>query len=255
MKSFTNKTAVITGAGIGIGFEIARALAERGGNVILNDLDGGLAREASDKINEMGGKCIPVAGDSSDLACIDLMISRGVAEFGTIDIAVANAGITTFGHFLDYSLENFQRLSKVNLQGTFFLAQRAARQMVRQQTGGRIILMSSATGVTYHPDLTAYGMSKAAIMHLAKILGVELAKHRITVNAVSPGATLTERTIQLENGKFKEEWDRTTPTGKCATTEDIAHAALFLLSDQAGQITGQTIVVDGGWTSMSPPPH
>ena len=255
MTTFNNRTAVITGAGIGIGFAIAQSLAERGANLILNDLDAGLARAAADRIHELGGKCIPVAGDSSDLGCIDEMIRRGAAEFGRIDIAVANAGITTFGSFLDYSLENFQQLSRVNLQGTFFLAQRAARQMIAQGTGGRIALMSSATGIQFHPDLTAYGMSKAAIMHLAKMLGVELAGHGITVNAISPGATLTERTIQLEEGKFKEEWDRTTPTGKCATTGDVAHAALFLLSDQAGQITGQTIVVDGGWTSLSPPPH
>lgn len=255
MNSFTNKTAIITGAGIGIGFAIASAIARKGGNIILNDLDQALAQEAADKIRSFGGKCIPLAGDSSDLDCIELMIEKGIAEFGTIDMAIANAGITTFGSFLEYSLHNFQQLSKVNLQGTFFLAQKAARQMIEQKSGGRIVLMSSVTGLTFHPDLTAYGMSKAAIIFLAKNLGVELAQHGITVNAISPGATLTERTILLENGKFKEEWEKTSPNGKCATPEDIAHAALFLLSDHSSQITGHTIVIDGGWSSMSPPPH
>lgn len=255
MESFANKTTIITGAGIGIGFEIARSLAQKGANVILNDLDEKLAQAAADKIRNSGGNCIPVAGDSSDLGCIDQMIEKGVAEFGHIDLVIANAGITTFGNFLEYTPENFQKLTKVNLFGTFFLAQRAARQMIRQNSGGRIVLMSSVTGVTFHPDLTAYGMSKAAIIFLAKSLGVELAEHGITVNAVAPGATLTERTIKLENGKFKEEWERTTPSGKCVTTEEIAHAALFFLSEQAGQVTGQTVVVDGGWSSMSPPPH
>lgn len=97
-------------------------------------------------------------------------------------------------------------------------------------------------------------MSKAAIIFLAKTLGVELAKHQITVNAISPGATLTERTIELDGGDYKKTWERTTPNGKCATTNDIAHTALFLLADAANHITGQTIVVDGGWTGMSPPP-
>lgn len=255
MQNFTRKTTIITGAGAGIGFEIARSLIERGGNVLINDLNEDLARAAAEKLQDMGGQCIALAGDSGDLECIEEMINTAVAQFGKVDAVVANAGITTFGHFLNYSLDNFQQLLKVNLQGTFFLAQRAARQMIEQGGGGRIILMSSVTGLTYHPDLTAYGMSKAAIMFLAKNLGVELAAYGITVNAISPGATLTERTIQLENGKFREEWERTSPTGKCATPEDIACAALFLLADGASQITGQTIVIDGGWSSMSPPPH
>ena len=255
MESFTNKTAIITGAGIGIGFEIARSLVQKGANVILNDLDEKRAKKAADKIRNSGGNCIPITGDSSDLNCIDRMIESGVAEFGQIDMVIANAGITTFGNFLEYTSENFQKLTKVNLYGTFFLVQKAAQQMIKQGSSGRIVLMSSVTGLTFHPDLTAYGMSKAAIIFLAKSLGVELAQYGITVNAIAPGATLTERTIKLEDGKFKEEWERTSPTGKCATTEEIAHAALFFLSEQAGQVTGQTMVIDGGWSSMSPPPH
>lgn len=255
MNTFRKKTAVITGAGTGIGFEIARSLAAEGCQVVLNDIDDLLATTAAQKIRESGGTCLAIAGDSSDLSCIEQMIETAVTEFGRLDLAIANAGITTFGNFLEYSPQNFQQLSKVNLQGTFFLAQRAARRMIAQGAGGRILLMSSVTGLTFHPDLTAYGMSKAAIMFLAKNLGVELAGHGITVNAIAPGATLTERTVQLEDGKFQEEWERTSPTGKCSTPEDIARAALFLLSDGAGQITGQTIVIDGGWSSMSPPPH
>ena len=112
--------------------------------------------------------------------------------------------------------------------------------------------MSSVTGHQYHPDLAAYGMSKAAIRMMAKTLGVELAPHNITVNAISPGATLTERT--LEDNNYTAEWSAITPTGKPSTTADIAHTALFFLSPQTHQITGQTIVVDGGWTATSPPP-
>lgn len=250
-----NKVAIITGAGIGIGFEIARQLADKKVNIILNDMDGEVANLAIKKIKKTGGKAVPVIGDASDLSIIQKMIDTAITTFGRLDFAIANAGITTFGGFLDYPVERFQQLVKVNLQGTFFLAQQAAKQMIKQQSGGRILFMSSVTGHTYHPDLTTYGMSKAAIIFLAKTLGVELAKHQITVNAISPGATLTERTEELENGKYKKEWENTTPNGKCATTQDIAHTALFLLAEQSSHITSQTIVVDGGWTAMSPPPH
>jgi len=253
--SYKNKVAIITGAGIGIGFEIAKQLALAGAAVILNDIDAAVADKAVKSIQKAGGKCVAVSGDASTLPIIHQMVNTAVEKFGRLDYAIANAGITTFGGFLDYPIERFQELVQVNLQGTFFLAQQAAKQMIQQKTGGRIILMSSVTGHTYHPDLTTYGMSKAAIVFLAKTLGVELAKHQITVNAISPGATLTERTIELENGDYKKSWERTTPNGKCATTADIAHTALFLLADASSHITGQTIVVDGGWTSMSPPPN
>ena len=181
-------------------------------------------------------------------------LDEAVDSFGRLDIAVANAGITTYGNFLDYPPERFQQLVHLNLQGTFFLIQRAARQMIQQGQGGRILLMSSVTGHQYHPELTAYGMSKAAIRFLAKTLGVELAPHQITVNAISPGATLTVRTEALDHGDFSRQWEEITPTQRPATTEDIAHTALFLLSPQSKQITGQTIIVDGGWTATSPPP-
>lgn len=250
-----NKVAIITGAGIGIGFEIARQLAAKSVHIVLNDLDEKAAILAIQKIQQAGGKAVAVIGDASDLTVIQKMIDTAIATYGRVDFAIANAGITTFGGFLDYPVERFQQLVKVNLQGTFFLAQQAAKQMIKQQSGGRILLMSSVTGHTYHPDLTTYGMSKAAIVFLAKTLGVELAKHQITVNAISPGATLTERTEELEDGKYKKEWERTTPNGKCATTQDIAHTALFLLAEQSSHITSQTIIVDGGWTAMSPPPH
>lgn len=253
--SFDHKVAIITGAGIGIGFEIAKQLAFSGASIVLNDIDPKVATEAVQSIQEKGGKAIAVVGNSSDLKVIQQMINTAVETFGRLDFAIANAGITTFGNFLDYSLNNFQKLMQVNLQGTFFLAQQAALQMIKQQSGGRIILMSSVTGFTFHPDLTAYGMSKAAIVFLTKTLGVELGKHQITVNAIAPGATITERTIELEGGDYKAIWERTTPNGKCATTLDIANATLFLLADEAKHITSQTIIVDGGWTSMSPPPE
>ncbi|MBK9014666.1 MAG: SDR family oxidoreductase [Saprospiraceae bacterium] len=251
-KTFHNKTAIVTGAGVGIGFEIARQLAAQGAAVVLNDLDPALADEAASRISAEGGKVLPVPGDVSDLAVLQSLVNEAVAKFGSLDIAVANAGITTYGDFFEYTPEQFQQLVAVNLQGSFFLAQFAARQMKAQGTGGRILFMSSVTGHQSHRHLATYGMTKAGLEMLARGLVLELAPHQITVNAIAPGATLTERT--LHDPGYTETWERLTPTGRPATVEDIAHAALFLLSPLSGQITGQTLVVDGGWTAVSPQP-
>ncbi|MFQ5447093.1 MAG: SDR family NAD(P)-dependent oxidoreductase [Saprospiraceae bacterium] len=250
---FEHHTAIVTGAATGIGFEVARQLAAHGASVLLNDIDGTAACKAVEEINRGGGRCVAIAGDSSDLGLIEKMVDTAVQEFGRLDIAVANAGMTTFGEFLEYKFESFEQLIAVNLRGSFFLAQAAARQMVAQRSGGRIIFMSSVTGLQAHPGLGAYGMTKAALQMLAKSLGVELAHHRITVNAIAPGATLTERTLRL-GPRYREIWEKLTPTGTANTPLDVAHAALFLVSPQAAQITGQTLVIDGGWSSVSPPP-
>ena len=252
---FKDKVAIVTGAGIGIGFEIARQLAKRQAYVLINDIDESVAKDSVERIKSEGGVCDYVVGDSGNVEFIQKMVNRAVELFGKLDLTVANSGITTFGDFLEYTPESFQKLVEVNLQGTFFLAQKAALQMISQQSGGSILLMSSVTGHQHHPNLTAYGMSKAAIGFLAKNLGVELGKYGIRVNAISPGATLTERTRDLDEGQYQAQWEKITPLRSCATVEDIAQAALFLLSPQARHITAQTLIIDGGWTSYSPPPQ
>ncbi len=251
--SFKNKVAIITGAGIGIGFEIASQLAAAGASLVLNDINPIAAQQAVQTIQQKGGKGIAVVGDASDRSIIQEMVQTATENFGQLDFTIANAGITTFGSFLEYEWDNFQQLIAVNLQGSFFLAQQAAQQMIQQKTGGRILFMSSVTGHQAHPNLAAYGMSKAALEMLAKSLGVELAPHKITVNAIAPGATLTERTLQL-GSDYQKTWQDITPSGTVSTPTDIAYTTLFLLSDGARQITGQTIIVDGGWSSVSPPP-
>jgi NAD(P)-dependent dehydrogenase (short-subunit alcohol dehydrogenase family) len=141
---------------------------------------------------------------------------------------------------------------KVNLAGSFFLAQSAANQMKQQVGGGSLLFTSSVTGHQAHKNLAAYGMSKAALEMLARNLVIELSRYRINVNTIAPGATMTERT--MEDKDYATTWSQLTPMGKPATVADIANAALFLVSEKARHITGQSLVVDGGWTSISPNP-
>ena len=250
---FKNKVAIVTGAGKGIGFDICRSLAMGGATVVLNDIDSELAEKAANAINEnSAGNCIAMAGDSSDINFISQMVANTVAQFKQIDIVIANAGITFFGDFLTYSAESFFRVMQVNLGGSFFLAQAAANQMKTQLDGGSILFTSSVTGHQTHKDLAAYGMSKAALEMLAKNLVIELSHYKINVNTIAPGATLTERT--LEDPNYSEVWNKLTPMGRPAFVSDITNAALFLVSDKAKHITGQTLIIDGGWTSISPTP-
>ena len=252
---FSEKVAVVTGAGKGIGFEIAKQLVQEGASLVLNDIDGELADAAAVKLRREGpGKCMPAPGDASDYKCVQRLIAEATAEFGRIDFAVANAGNTLFGDFFDFTIEDFRRIVDLNLQGSFFLAQQAAIQMRLQGEGGRIILMSSTIGLRAYPKLAVYSMTKAALNMMAQSLVLDLSPYDITINAIAPGATVTERTL-LEDPDYAACWGSLIPNGRTARPTDVAKAALFLMSAEAGHITGHTLVVDGGWTAVSPYPQ
>lgn len=251
--SFAGKVALVTGAGVGIGYEIARQLALRGVKVLLNDVDEALASEAAQKITAEGTVCTGAGGDVSNLNTVQSLVDQAVREFGRLDLLVCNAGLTAWGDFFDYTPEMFEKVIGVNLRGSYFLTQAAARQMRTQGDGGRVLLMSSVSGHQAIQYLSVYGMTKAALEMMAKNLVIDLSPHGITINCIAPGATVTPRNL-ADDPNYETIWGNITPTGRVGTPGDIANAALFLLSPAASQITGQTLIVDGGWTAISPTP-
>lgn len=251
-NNFSGQVVIITGAGQGIGFEIARQLCLHGASVVLNDIDEALAKSAADKI-AVYGNCLAFAGDASEAGFILAMVDESIKQFGKLTIAIANAGITLFGGFLEYKPDDLQRVMNLNISGSFLLAQATAKQIERQKSGGSILLMSSVTGHQAHKNLAAYGITKAALEMLAKTLVIELSPLNISINAIAPGATLTERTTEDE--AYISTWSRITPMGRPASVEDIANAALFMVSPASRHITGQHLIIDGGWTSVSPSPY
>lgn len=252
-NTFNGQTAIITGAGQGIGFEISRQLARQGAAVLLNDIDEHLTDDAVKKIKAEGGNCIGITGDAADPVFINEMVQLAVRSFGHLTIAIANAGITLFADFFDYTPDAFKKVMQLNLGGSFFLAQSAAKLIKQQGSGGSILFMSSVVGHQAHKNLAAYAITKAGLEMLAKNLVIDLSPFQITVNAIAPGATLTERT--QHDSEYEKTWSRITPIGRPATSLDIANAALFLVSPAAKHITGQSLIIDGGWTSVSPSPY
>lgn len=243
-----DKVAIITGAGTGIGFAIASLLLENGANVVLNDLDNEVTEKATKTLDaKYSGQCLPFSGDAGNIEVIDGLVQYTLEHFGRIDFVVPNAGITLFGDFFEFSPQDFQKVVNLNLQGAFFLVQKASAIMKDQGSGGRIVLMSSITGIKSYPSLSVYAMTKAALRMLARSLVLVLGEHQITINAIAPGATLTERTA-LEEPDYAGAWGKLLPGGNVGKPEDIANTCLFLLSEGAAHISGQTLVVDGGWT-------
>jgi 3-oxoacyl-[acyl-carrier protein] reductase len=244
------KVAIITGAGMGIGYAIAELLLKNGARVVLNDVDKKVVENALVSLEKkFPDKCSVFVGDAADIEVIDRLVLFTLKQYNRIDFVIPNAGITLFGDFFKFKPEEFDKVIGLNLKGAFFLVQKTGEIMKTQGRGGRVILMSSITGIKGYPDLTAYSMTKAALQMMAKSLVLALAPYQITVNAIAPGATLTERT-EKEEPDYAGTWGKLIPSGIVGKPLDMAETCLFLLSDGAAHINGQTLVVDGGWTAI-----
>lgn len=256
MSQFVNKTAIITGAASGIGFQIAKHLCAEGASVMISDYNEELCHQAVAKIkqNQPHAKVAFSLGDASDVAYIYKLVEQTEQTFGAIHHIIANAGTTLFGAFLEFTEESFQKVMNLNLKGSFFLIQAFAKQCIKNKIKGSIVLMSSNIGGLAYPNLSAYSISKAGLRMMSKNLIAELSPLGIRINTVAPGATLTERTA-VEEADYWGVWSAITPLNQIAKPEDIADATLFLLSENAQHITGQTLVVDGGWESTGRRPN
>ncbi len=242
MSQFHNKVAIVTGAGSGIGLAIAQSLAKAGASVMISDINPSLV---NDFVSSGFGQ--GYAGDMSNMSSIKELVAETIKAFGKIDFLVANAAVTHFASFLEITEEEYDHVADLNQKGTYFLTQQCAKQM--KAKGGKIVLISSNISTRAYPKLVAYSMTKAAINMMARSLAAELAPHKININSVAPGPTATDRTIQ-EVKDYHKVWGDILPTGKPVEVEDIANTVLFLLSDAARQINGQTLFVDGGWNGL-----
>ena len=205
MANDSGHVAIVTGAASGIGLEIARRLCQRGDRVLLNDINATQLTQVVHDLVSQGYACEGYVGDIGDMSVIHDIVAHTLDVFGRIDYLVANAGITVFKKFLDVQPQDFSQIMQVNLAGTFFLCQETVRVMLEQQRGGKIVILSSNIGILAYPNLSVYSMSKAALLMMTRSLMHELAPLQININALAPGATLTERTASQEPG-YADKW-------------------------------------------------
>jgi NAD(P)-dependent dehydrogenase (short-subunit alcohol dehydrogenase family) len=240
------KVALVTGAQQGIGKAIALAYGCEGANVVVNYLDDrAAAEEVAGQIRAAGSQAIALAGSVARSKDVSAMVEAGAA-LGGIDILVNNAGIFPRVEFLAMTEAQWDEVLNVNLKGAFFCTQAVARQLVQQGRPGAVINLASSAAFRSSPRGVHYVSSKAGIVGLTRATALELARYRIRVNAIAPGTT---DTAQPRYGMTEEELQaagRQVPLGRMAVPDDIAHLAVFLASDEAGHITGQTMHINGG---------
>lgn len=254
-----DKVAVITGAGSGIGAAIAERFAAEGAVVIIADINDGAARETAARITAAGGSAHAHRVDATSRDGLQAFMASVAADHGRIDILVNNAGITRYRPFLETTDADWDAVLDLDLKGVFFCVQAAAPYFAAQKSG-RVINISSSLGTGTSPHNTAgspagsaaYGSAKAAVILLTKTFARELGPHNVTVNCIAPGTFITPLTSATRNAKELQEHiearSRANVLGRLGRLDELAAAALFLASDEAGFISGHTLPVDGGRT-------
>lgn len=248
MFSLKGRTALVTGASRGLGFAMARGLAQAGAHVFLNGRDAATLEARAQQLRDEGLAAGIAAFDATDEAGGRAALDRIVAGNGRLDILVANAGMNIRKPTLDYTTDEWRRVLDLNLTACFVLAREAARGMVKQKSG-RIIFTGSVLSVMGRPTIAAYAAAKHGVLGLTKSLGAEFGRDGVTVNAIGPGFVRTEMTAGLQADPDFTAWvEMRTPLGRWADPEEIAGAAVFLASDAAAYVNGHLLMVDGGMT-------
>ena len=251
----TNRVALVTGSSRGIGQAAALAFAREGADLIVNYRSRSeRAEETVNQIRQMGRKAIAIKADVANGDAIDKMVETAIGEFGKIDILMNNAGAIRRAEFLEISPEDWSIQIRTNLDGTFRCTQAVAKHMADRKYG-KIINIASMMGLGVNiPRIAGYSVSKGAIITFTKAVALELGKYGINVNCIAPGVILTEFThegrTEKEVQELVDKQKQTSLMGVIGKPEDIANTAVFLASDESAFITGQVIVVDGGYTSF-----
>jgi glucose 1-dehydrogenase len=241
------KVAIVTGATKGIGIGCAEEMLKEGAKVVLTGRSVDLGEEAAKRISRKEGDTLFVACDVKDSSQVKNLIDTTVAHFGRLDIMVSNAGTNGKAEFLDVTEEDWDRIIDTNLKGIFLCGQYAAKQMVKQGQGGAIINMSSVMAVLGLKNQVAYSASKGGINQLTKVMSLGLVDYDIRVNAIGPGPIMTELMLRVaEDEEVMNGILRRTPAGRVGSCEEVGRVAVFLASDDASFIHGQTIYCDGG---------
>lgn len=246
MQGLRDKRAIVTGAARGIGRAVAERLHAEGCHVAFADIDVSEAEAALRETDADQVRACAIEVDVCDRQSIQSMLNAAVARFGGVDILVSNAGIMDRMPFLEMTDDFWDRVLTLNLQGSFRAGQIAARQMISQGTGGRIVNVASNSGIFGGRGRAAYGASKAGLINLTQSMAIELAEHGINVNAVAPGPTRTGPHIPEEPWPSVKE---RMPLGRFGTPAEIAAVAAFLASDDASFVTGHVYGADGGYTT------
>ena len=242
-----NQVAVVTGGGSGIGKAACLLLAEEGASVAVVDIHGDHAESVAGAIRGRHGKAIGITADVSNASDVQRMLARALDEWGLIDILVNNAGIILQASAIDLTEQQWDKVLGNNLKSCFLCSQTFARQMIQQGRGGRIVNISSIHAELSEPSASAYTAAKGAMEAFSRTLATELAPHKITVNCIRPGATYTELTVPMYTAEVKKALFMRIPLREIAEASWIADAIVFLASQRARYITGQTLAVDGGY--------